>query len=65
MTLHQILNFLSGVVVVALLASVMARADDRAIRVTSEQGSPVARLQVGDSRCVLKDDQVRCAPISK
>ena len=65
MTLHQILNLLSGVVVVALLASVMARADDRAIRVTSEQGSPVARFKVGDSRCVLKDDQVRCAPISK
>jgi serine/threonine protein phosphatase PrpC len=64
-TLHQMLNVLSGVLVVALLIAGMARADDGAIRVTSEQGSSVARFKVGDSRCVLKDDQVRCAPISK
>lgn len=65
MTFDQMLNVLSGVLVVALVTSGMARADDRAIRVTSEHGSPVAQFKVGDSRCVLKDDQVRCAPISK
>ena len=62
MTFHQIL---SSLLFVALLTSGIVRADDEAIRVSNEQGSPVARFKVGDSRCVLKDDQVRCAPISK
>jgi len=62
MTFNQMLN---GVVVVTLLTTGLARADDKTIRVSSEQGSPVAQFKVGDSRCVLKDDQVRCAPVSK
>ena len=62
MTFHQALN--SGLVV-ALLTSSMVRGNDTAIHVSNEQGSPVAQFKVGDSRCVLKDDQVRCAPISK
>jgi hypothetical protein len=61
-TFRKILN---GVLVVALVTSSMVRGGDNAIRVSNEQGSPVARFKVGDSRCVLKDDQVRCVPISK
>jgi hypothetical protein len=26
---------------------------------------PVAQFKLGDSHCVLKDDQVRCTPASK
>jgi serine/threonine protein phosphatase PrpC len=62
MTFRQMLN---GIVLVALLTSGVARAGDNAIRVSDEQGSPVAQFKVGDSRCMLKDDQVRCVPISK
>jgi len=62
MTTHQTLRSL---LIVALLASGTTRGADSAIRVSNEQGKPVAQFKVGDSRCVLKDDQVRCAPISK
>ena len=62
MTFRLVLN---GIVVVTLLTSGVALGGDNAIRVSNEQGSPVARFKVGDSRCVLKDDQVRCVPISK
>jgi len=62
MTFHKMLN---GVLVVALLTSGMVLGGDSTIRVSNEQGSTVAQFKVGDSRCVLKDDQVRCAPISK
>jgi hypothetical protein len=54
-----------GLLIAALLASGAALAGDNAIRVSDEQGTPVAQFKVGDSRCVLKDDQVRCTPISK
>jgi hypothetical protein len=62
MSLPKILN---GALVVALLTSTLVRGGDNAIRVSNEQGGPVAQFKVGDSRCVLKDDQVRCVPISK
>ena len=62
MTTHQMLKTL---LIVALLASGAGQAGDNAIRVSDEQGRPVAQFKVGDSHCVLKDDQVRCAPISK
>ena len=58
-------QMLRRVVVVALLASSTAWGGDNVIRVSDEGGSQVARFKVGDSRCVLKDDQVHCAPISK
>ena len=56
---------LNGIVLAALLTSGVVLGGDNAIRVSNEQGSPVAQFKVGDSRCVLKDDQVRCVPISK
>jgi hypothetical protein len=62
MTTNQIRK---GLLITVLLASGAALAGDNAIRVSDEQGKPVAQFKVGDSHCVLKDDQVRCAPISK
>ena len=42
-----------------------AHATDNTIQVATEQGKPVAQFKLGDSHCVLKDDQVRCTPASK
>jgi hypothetical protein len=49
----------------ALLASVTARAADQSIVIALEEGKQVASFTVGDSRCVLKDDQIRCTPVGK
>jgi len=29
-----------------------------------EEGRQIASFNVGDSRCVLKNDQIRCAPVN-
>jgi len=52
-------------VLLVLVASVPVWGADSVIRVSDEGGGQVVRFKVGDSRCVLKDDQVQCAPISK
>jgi len=62
MNFRQVVN---GVLLLALLTSGATLAGDNAIRVSDEQGTPIAQFKVGDSRCVLKDDQVHCVPISK
>lgn len=62
MTTNRVLK---GLLIAALLVSAVAQAGDNAIRVSDEAGQRVARFTVGDSRCVLKDDQVRCTPVSK
>lgn len=38
---------------------------DSAIQVVNEYGRPVAQFKVGDSHCVLKDDQIRCTPVNR
>ncbi len=51
-----------------LLAAVLmtgAAHADNAIRVVNEYGTPVAQFKVGDSHCVLKDDQIRCTPVGR
>ena len=62
MTTSQVLKRL---LIAALLLSGVAHGGDNAIRVSDESGQRVARFTMGDSRCVLKDDQVRCTPVSK
>ena len=62
MTSNQVLK---GLLIAALLLSGVAQGGDNAIRVSDESGQRVARFTMGDSRCVLKDDQVRCTPVSK
>jgi len=62
MTTNRVLK---GLLIAALLVSGVAHGGDSAIRVSHEAGQPVARFTIGDSRCVLKDDQVRCTPVSK
>jgi hypothetical protein len=45
--------------IAALLSFGAARAEGT-VQVVNELGKPVAQFKIGDSRCVLKDDQVRC-----
>ena len=56
---------LGNLLIAACLACGPAHAADNTIQVATEQGKPVAQFKVGDSRCVLIDDQVRCTPVSK
>ena len=56
---------LGGIIVATWLLCGAAHASDNTIQVATEQGKPVAQFKLGDSHCVLKDDLVRCTPISK
>lgn len=53
-----------ALVIAALLAAGLARAEG-AIQVANEYGRTVAQFQIGDSHCVLKDDQIRCTPAKR
>jgi hypothetical protein len=48
-----------------LVSSAAAYADSGNIQVAMEDGKTVAQFKVGDSRCMLIDDQVRCTPVQK
>lgn len=61
----SITTVLKTLLIAALLACGAARAADPTIQVVRDQGTPVAQFKVGDARCVLKDDQIRCTPASK
>jgi hypothetical protein len=54
-----------SLLIAALLASAHARAADQTIVIALEEGKQVASFKVGDSSCVLKDDQIRCTPANK
>jgi hypothetical protein len=58
-------TILKSLLIAALLLSGYAHAADGTIQVAREQGNPVAQFKVGDSRCVLKDDQIHCTPGGK
>jgi hypothetical protein len=57
---------LTKLLIAALLAgSAAAYAQETPIQVAMEDGKPSAQFDVGDSRCVLKNDQIRCTPVTK
>jgi hypothetical protein len=57
---------LTTLLIAALLAgSAAAYADETPIQIAMEEGKAVAQFKVGDSRCELKDDEVRCVPVTK
>jgi hypothetical protein len=58
-------NVLKTLLIAALLAYGSARAADPTIQVVRDQGTPVAQFKIGDALCVLKNDQIRCAPVRK
>jgi hypothetical protein len=43
-----------------LLASASAAAADPTITVAAQDGKTIAQFTIGDSNCVLKDDQIQC-----
>jgi hypothetical protein len=57
---------LTSLLIGALLAvAASAYADESPIRVAMEDGKTRAQFSVGDSRCVLINDQIRCTRIAK
>ena len=53
-----------SLLIAGLLMSAAAYADN-AIQVVNEYGRPVEQFKIGDSHCVLKDDQIRCTPVNR
>ena len=58
-------KLIKSLLIAALLASASTYAADQTIVIALEEGKQVASFQVGDSSCVLKDDQIRCTPLNK
>jgi hypothetical protein len=58
-------KLLTSLLIAALFACAGAFAADDAIRVSMVDGKQQAQFQVGDARCVLVDDQIRCTPVSR
>ena len=57
---------LTKLLIAALLAgSSAAYADQAPIQIALEDGKQTAQFTVGDSRCVLRDDEIRCIPLGK
>jgi len=62
MTITRILKSL--LLTTALLAG-GANAAANTITVAARDGKTVAQFTLGDSSCVLKDDQIQCTPTAK
>ena len=57
---------ITKLLIAALLAgSAAAYADEAPIKMAMEDGKTVVQFKVGDSRCLLVDDQIRCTPVGK
>ena len=48
---------------IVLASSAAAYAIERPIQVAIEDGQSVAQFKIGDSRCVLVDDQIVCTRV--
>ena len=57
-------KLLTSLLMAALFAS-SAFAADNTIQVSMIDGKQQAQFKVGDARCVLVDDQIRCTPVSR
>lgn len=53
-------KILKSLLIAALLGCASAHADQSPIQVAMEDGKTRAQFKVGDSHCVLIDDQIRC-----
>jgi len=58
-------NLTKILIAVLLLTAAAAHAEEAPIQIAMEEGKAVAQFKVGDSRCVLKNDQIRCTPVTK
>jgi serine/threonine protein phosphatase PrpC len=60
-----ITKLLKSLLIAALLASITGHAaEQQPIVIALEEGKQIASFNVGDSRCVLKNDQIRCVPVN-
>ena len=57
-------KLLTSLLMAALFASSAALADT-SIQVSMVDGKQQAQFKVGDARCVLVDDQIRCIPLAQ
>ena len=58
-------KILKSLLIAALLSSAAGHAaEQQPIVVAQQEGEQTATFNVGDSHCVLKNDQIRCAPAS-
>jgi hypothetical protein len=58
-------NLIKMLIAALLATAAVAHADEAPIQIAMEDGKAVAQFKVGDSRCVLKNDQIRCTPVPK
>jgi len=57
---------LTKLLIAALLAgSASVYAAETPIQVAMEDGKPTAQFKMGEFRCVLQDDEIRCMPVGK
>jgi len=56
---------IKSLLIAALFASVTAHAADSTIAIAMQDGEQTASFKIGNSSCVLKDDQIRCTPMAK
>jgi hypothetical protein len=56
---------LTSLLIGALLAVAASAYADERIQVAMEDGKTRAQFSVGDSQCVLVDDQIRCSRTAK
>jgi len=62
MTTTKLLNSL---LITVLLASVTSyAAEQQPIVIAMEEGKQIVSFKIGDSHCVLKDDQIRCVIVN-
>jgi hypothetical protein len=57
-------KLLTSLLMAALFASSAALADT-SIQVSMIEGKQQAQFKVGDARCVLVDDEIRCTPVAR
>ena len=60
-------NVLRDVTIAALLAGSCAAygAQETRIQVAMQDGRTTAQFKIGDSNCLLVDDEIRCTPLGK
>ena len=56
---------LKSLLIAALLVSAAAHAaEQQPIVVALEEGKQIASFNMGNSRCILRNEQVRCVPVN-
>ena len=58
-------KLLKNLLITALLGSTTSyAAEQQPIVIAMEEGKQIVSFKIGDSHCVLKDDQIRCVTVN-